>query len=223
MRKFFTIVMMSLLLVVSGCAKKTCTVTFNSIGGTVVEPITLNVNEAIELKPVAERYGYAFVGWYEDVWYIHEAVFPYYVEADVTLYAKWVEAVSEDEFTFQLKTNGEYEVMNYTGKATSLPIPATYKGIAVTSIGTSAFSFRDDITSVVIPEGIVSIGDWAFADCDGLKTVTLPDTLKSVGAYAFYDCNIIEDVALSDAVTLGEGAFSGRDYPGCHCKNKYSK
>ena len=45
---------------------------------------------------------------------------------------------------------------------------------SVTSIGESAFSGCEALTSVTIPDSVTSIGDWAFSGCKSLTSVTIP-------------------------------------------------
>ena len=81
------------------------------------------------------------------------------------------------------------------------------------------YPYKDQITSVVIPEGVTKIGAYAFFGGEHyatdyrfikLKSVTLPKSLVSVGAYAFSGCATLETMELPDALTsIGQNAFSG--------------
>jgi len=62
-------------------------------------------------------------------------------------------------------------------------------------------SYCDDITSVVVGEGVTHIGDYAFAECSALKTVSLPTGLVSIGESAFDGCSSLESIAIPDSVT----------------------
>ena len=65
-------------------------------------------------------------------------------------------------------------------------IPAEIGGVAVTSIGQSAFEDCDRLLSVTLPHGLTEIRAWAFCDCDYLQIVYLPDTLQSIAYRAFF-------------------------------------
>ena len=67
---------------------------------------------------------------------------------------------------------------------------------------------KDEITSVVIGEGVTHVGSNAFRDLS-LKNVTLPETLVSIGEGAFTDNGTLKKIALGNHLTtIGEGAFS---------------
>ena len=65
-----------------------------------------------------------------------------------------------------------------------------------TAISNYAFINRDDITDIVIPNGIKSIGERAFAKCKNLKRITLPESLEFIGASAFSECENLEEIIL---------------------------
>ena len=58
--------------------------------------------------------------------------------------------------------------------------------------------YNNDITSVVISEGVTSIGQEAFAGCSGLTSVTIPSSLANVGSWAFSNCSGLTAVHISN-------------------------
>ena len=73
-------------------------------------------------------------------------------------------------------------------------IPAAIQGAVtipngVTSIGDSAFSGCNGLTSITIPGSVTSIGFGAFSNCSGLTSITIPSGVTSIGNEAFYYCN----------------------------------
>ncbi|MBR1789991.1 MAG: leucine-rich repeat domain-containing protein [Bacteroidaceae bacterium] len=62
------------------------------------------------------------------------------------------------------------------------------KTYSVTGIGEKAFFFCSDLTSVVIPNGVITIGEQAFYNCNGLTSVTIPNSVTDIGTSAFEDC-----------------------------------
>ena len=57
---------------------------------------------------------------------------------------------------------------------------------------------EQEVTDVVIPEGVTSIGANAFYGCNNLTSVTLPSTLTSAGNYSFRNCTGLTAVHISD-------------------------
>ena len=76
-------------------------------------------------------------------------------------------------------------------------------------------SYKDNITSVVIGEGVTSIGDFAFYECDYLASVSIPASVTSIGQSAFYNCGTsvtaltVTIATGSSLTTIGNGAFQG--------------
>lgn len=57
-------------------------------------------------------------------------------------------------------------------------------------------NIRDDITELVIQNGIDCIEDWAFRGAMNLKTVELADSVKEIGTEAFTECPKLETVKI---------------------------
>ena len=91
-------------------------------------------------------------------------------------------------------------ITGYTGNLASgvLTIPSNVGGYKVTSIGSSAFAGHNEITKVIIPEGVISIGQNAFQKCYKLSCVIIPSTLNTIGKYAFSYCSGLQKVVVSD-------------------------
>ena len=71
------------------------------------------------------------------------------------------------------------------------------------------YSYRDEITSVIIEDGVTSVGSFAFYDCTNITNISLPDSLTSIQSHAFYYCSSLTSISLPDNVaSIGEAAFS---------------
>jgi hypothetical protein len=46
-------------------------------------------------------------------------------------------------------------------------------------------SYRSNITTLIIQEGVTHIGDNAFYDCNLTGTLTIPNSVTTIGVYAF--------------------------------------
>ena len=114
----------------------------------------------------------------------------------------------------------------------NIVIPAEYKGLPVTCIGTDAFWNDEIITSVVIPESITELGNYTFY-APNLASVTilsnsittlpsrtfaytkitsieLPQSLKVIDRYAFQGCYYLETIVIPKGLeSIGTEAFDG--------------
>lgn len=100
---------------------------------------------------------------------------------------------------------------SYSGDIT-IPASVVYNGTtySVTSIGSYAFSYDSNVTSVAMPEGLKKIHNYAFRDCDKLKDMDFPSTIESISNYAFYDCDSLKSVILPEKMSsIGTYAFGG--------------
>ena len=68
----------------------------------------------------------------------------------------------------------------------------------------------EDVTRVVIPDGVKALRKDLFRGVQTLVSVTLPASVTSIGDYAFYRCSSLADVHLGDSITdIGYCAFAG--------------
>jgi hypothetical protein len=66
----------------------------------------------------------------------------------------------------------------------------------------------DDITNVIISNGVTEIARHAFDGCNNLINVTIPNSVTEIGVYAFNDCYSLTSINIPNSVTkIGEGAF----------------
>lgn len=65
--------------------------------------------------------------------------------------------------------DGNALITQYLGSETTIEAPSIIEGYHVTEIGKTAFAYCDNITSVILPEGLEVIGNYAFSYCTNLK------------------------------------------------------
>ena len=93
--------------------------------------------------------------------------------------------VTGGSITFDTTTG---TVTGFTGSPTTVTIPETIDGVGVTSIGVSAFSNCESLTSISMPASIVSLDGGAFWFCSGLTSINIPDNVTSIGKCTFLGC-----------------------------------
>ncbi len=80
----------------------------------------------------------------------------------------------------------------------------------VTNILECAFIGFKHLKSVTIPDGVSSIKEYAFRNCSALASVIFPKSLKNLSTYAFSDCSSLPKVTIPEGVTsIGECVFNG--------------
>ncbi|MDR1747211.1 MAG: leucine-rich repeat protein [Tannerella sp.] len=61
-------------------------------------------------------------------------------------------------------------------------------------------SIKDNITSVIINDGVTTIGNDAFHDCSGLTSVTIPNSMLIIGEHAFWGCPALTSLTMGNSV-----------------------
>ncbi|MDO5381875.1 MAG: leucine-rich repeat domain-containing protein [Eubacteriales bacterium] len=71
------------------------------------------------------------------------------------------------------------------------------------------FSNRDDIVSVVLPEGVEVVSANAFENCKRLEKIEFPSTLKRIENEAFLNCYNLKEAEFDNNVEVSADAFKG--------------
>ena len=81
---------------------------------------------------------------------------------------------------------------------------------SITSIGASAFSNIQELTTIDIPQSVTSIGNYAFYGCKDLTTIKLPNGITNIGDNLFQNCSSLTSCVIPNSVTtIGQYAFWG--------------
>jgi len=117
------------------------------------------------------------------------------------------------ESTGELKILGSGAMTNYSSSnAPWYSYRSNIKTVTVaegiTSIGNYAFYYCNSLTNIEIPSSVTSIGFSAFYNCTSLTSIEIPSGVMHIGAYAFYDCCSLTNIELpSSVISIGEDAF----------------
>ena len=117
--------------------------------------------------------------------------------------------MTSGDYTYTLLEDGGARIIDYTGDAEALTVPAELDGHLVRQIGDRAFSACFSLTSVTLPKGLTAIGEDAFQRCESLASIALPEGLTAIGDNAFFSCGLTS-IALPDSLTsMGANPFLG--------------
>lgn len=134
------------------------TVVYEEDGGTELEDITVEKGTLIE-EPTISKDGHYFRGWYSDAEFNNVILFPYQVESDITMYAKWEEIIY---YTITFNSNGGTEIESITAEANtevSLPRP-TKENHLFTGWFLDAECTTPAVNPIVLTSDIVLYAGW---------------------------------------------------------------
>ncbi len=117
---------------------------------------------------------------------------------------------SEGDFKFRRTADGETWLDSYSGKASTVVIPAEdpADGSPVTGIDVWAFRDSETVKKIVVPDSVKTIEKNAFMYCAALEEIELPDGLETLGDQAFYRCSALKKVSVPEGVEkLGYATF----------------
>lgn len=117
--------------------------------------------------------------------------------------------ITEEGLELVKNSQGQYEVLRYTGSAEQVAIAPEYDGVPVVSVRGGAFAGNEKISYVYLPDTVLNIGNNAFFGCSKLDTLLYGEELTAVGAYALAG-TAIKSLALPDTLkVIGFGALNG--------------
>lgn len=96
------------------------------------------------------------------------------------------------------KDGHEYiEISGYEGQIADLVVPDSIEGFPVEAIGNHAFSGRQDLKSVTLPESIKTLYGFAFHNCKSLRKITLFDSLDDYYDGVCRQCDALEEIDIT--------------------------
>lgn len=98
--------------------------------------------------------------------------------------------------------NGEITITGCDDTLNDITIPSEIDGLPVTAIGESAFTWKSQLHSVIISEGIRRIEYCGFASCRFLTSVKLPQSLEYIGENGFDGCDNLKEIEIPPKVTV---------------------
>ena len=119
-----------------------------------------------------------------------------------------------DSSTYTLHVFGTGAIADYNDEYTPWnsykeEIKTLVIGNGVTSIGIEAFGFCKSLTSIEIPNSMTSIGEKAFTGCTGFTSIDIPASVTSIGFGAFWSCTSLASIDIPASVkSIGDRAFA---------------
>lgn len=87
-------------------------------------------------------------------------------------------------------------ITGYEGNVRDLIVPDEIDGYAVEAIGNHAFSARNDIESVILPNTIKTLYGFAFHNCRNLKKISLFDSVDDYYDGVCRQCDSLSDIEI---------------------------
>ena len=89
------------------------------------------------------------------------------------------------------EADGTITIIGFTAARKNIAVPQRIDGKPVKKLGDGLFQNHNDLTMIIIPNGVETIGANAFSGCDYLESVSLPGTLTAIGDGAFSNCTAL--------------------------------
>lgn len=113
-----------------------------------------------------------------------------------------------ENLTWTLDSNGLLTISG-TGEMPDYPYSITI-GDSQYEHNTPWGSKRNEITNILIEEGVSSIGECAFSGCESLRTVRILEGVISIGERAFSSCPALASISIPKSVdVIGSSVFDG--------------
>ena len=145
------IIYLLLILILTGCKEKTYTVTFDTLGGNLLESITINEGECIKDIEEPTKEGYLFVSWLKDG-IEYDIKKP--ITKDITLTANWIETPEISKYytiTFVVDKKTEKTTVNENEKVKEISAPKKEHYLFIGwYVGEEKFDFNTKITKDII-------------------------------------------------------------------------
>ena len=112
--------------------------------------------------------------------------------------------------TEYVEVEGGIKIYSFNENIENIIIPEQIDGKKVVELSANLFCDRQELKTVIIPEGVEVIGDYVFYNCPNLKTVILPESLKEIGQAVFNGCTALEEITIPENVSkIGKNVFAG--------------
>ena len=114
----------------------------------------------------------------------------------------------EFDVKYEVTSDGNAEVVGYSGEGNRITISSEYDGHDVVRIADSAFEDCTMLESIIMWADVEEIGDSAFKGCTGLTEFSVSSETTKIGNHAFEGCSNLETLIIWGDPDIGEYAFA---------------
>lgn len=108
------------------------------------------------------------------------------------------------DYVFYTKDGNNY-LLGYVGSERILTLPENYNGESY-GVYSQAFSYDEEISSVVMSNGVDYVGAYAFSGCSSLVSVTVGANVTAIDFYAFDGCTKLFEVVNCSDLSISAGS-----------------
>lgn len=106
------------------------------------------------------------------------------------------------DYTYTVRDNDTVQIVKYDGNKKSVTVPSKIDGMAVSVIGSHAFSGCKELQSLVIPGSVRDLHECAVSYCPKLKSLTIKEgSLKTLDMMDIYSCWSLSTVSLPKSLS----------------------
>ena len=116
--------------------------------------------------------------------------------AQTTIIAQGTCGAQGDNLTWVLTSDSVLTISGSGEMENYLPTPVPWS------------SYRTDIRSVVIEDGVTTIGNFAFHGCSSLASVIIGNSVTTIGNWAFEGSDLTSIIIPNSVTTIGNSAFA---------------
>ena len=189
------------------------TITFESNGGTSVEPITQNYATAVSEPSAPAKNGYIFDGWYSDEALENKYVFNTIPAEDITIYARWELAKYEIKYHLAGGVNDEENPSEYTILSENITFKQPKR---------DGYEFRGWFADSGLSIGITGIATGSFGDKEAFaKWEVIVYKATYIVPEGTINTNIVEFTVETDITMLANATLKGHSFDGWFSDEDY--
>lgn len=200
-----------------------------SFANTNHQTVTAPKHTLIWQPSIPTQIDICFLGWYLDSDLTQKASFPFMLEGNTTLFARWHSQHGYDLFIMDGTTITALSALGKQQSAILIPASVTviasnafenaptqaiaFQGASqLHTIGQEAFINASYLQSIHLPNGLQTIGIRAFTATQSLSSITIPASTASIGHSAFLGATGLVNIIFDKEIALtriSDNTFNG--------------